>query len=107
MIPAHDLPVTGLCAASGVDVDAVTVSADHKLVRLKLFGKDIVAPSQGRSGVVGWLLIFMAAVAAVYVKVVIDTFCGGNAVSGAGEPTGNEPSSLSKCHITTISHWSS
>ena len=32
-VHAHDLPVTGLCAARGVEVDAVSVSADNKIVR--------------------------------------------------------------------------
>ena len=35
-VQAHDLPITGICVAHGIDVDAVTVSADHKISRVKI-----------------------------------------------------------------------
>lgn len=75
-VQAHDLPITGICVAHGIDVDAVTVSADHKISRVKIYGPSIIEPKKGGTWD-GWILWLLVILGAVYFKVVVDTFCKG------------------------------
>ncbi|GMI28588.1 hypothetical protein TeGR_g6872 [Tetraparma gracilis] len=68
----HDLPVTAMCACpAGADV--VSVSADAKVVRVKVFGTSVAKPLLG--GAACWLLMFLALVGAMYAKVVSEAHC--------------------------------
>ncbi|GMI06438.1 hypothetical protein TrVE_jg8395 [Triparma verrucosa] len=75
-VQAHDLPITGICVAHGIDVDAVSVSADHKISRVKVFGPPIVEPKKGGSWS-GWFFVLLILMFAIYMKIAVDTFCKG------------------------------
>ena len=77
VVECHDLPITAICRGSGEGVDVVSVSADAKTVRIKVYGKTVAAGNPLAS----WLFVFLVILVAMYLKVVSESYCGGSTLS--------------------------
>ena len=74
-VSPHDLPITAMGDARGGTgtVDVVTVSADGRVARIKVFGKD---PSRKEGGGwLGWILTVLLMLLAAWAAVLAEDMC--------------------------------